>query len=68
MFGNFGYYDAWAFSSASKLLCKAIDNNRKAGTFILVAAVVAGGFILHKKVDVVNQKVNSMIESMKKKA
>ena len=66
LFGNFGYYDAWAFSSASKLLCKAIESNRRAGTFILAAAVVAGGFIIYKKVDVVNQKVNGMIESLKK--
>ena len=47
---NIGYYDAWAFSSAAKLLSKAIEKNNKAGTFIIVAAVVAGGFILYKKV------------------
>ena len=64
---NIGYYDAWAFSSAAKLLSKAIEKNSKAGTFIIVAAVVAGGFILYKKVDVVNKKVNDIFGKLQMK-
>ncbi|MBP5461575.1 MAG: hypothetical protein J6Y20_05555 [Lachnospiraceae bacterium] len=53
-----GYYDAWAFSSAAKLLGKAIDKSGKAGTFILAGAVVIGGILLYKKIDVVNERLN----------
>ena len=53
-----GYYDAWAFSSAATLLGKAIDKSGKAGTFILAGAVVIGGILLYKKIDVVNERLN----------
>lgn len=62
-----GYYDAWAFSSAAKLLGKAIDKSGKAGTFILAGAVVVGGILLYKKVDVVNAKVNDIFGKLQMK-